>query len=109
MRGLINGGSVLVPGGAEPVAGSLAWEGETITAVGPGVVGAADLVVEAAGCYVLPGIVDIHGDAFERALMPRPGVPVAMGPALDDNDRMAWRATEVAGRPERSASSRSRE
>ena len=86
MRGMINGGSVLVPGGAEPIAGSLAWDGDTITAVGPGVDGEADLVVEATGCYVLPGIVDIHGDAFERALMPRPGVPVAMGPALDDND-----------------------
>jgi len=23
---------------------------------------------------VLPGIVDIHGDAFERQVMPRPGV-----------------------------------
>ena len=27
-----------------------------------------------AGSMVLPGIVDIHGDAFERQMMPRPGV-----------------------------------
>lgn len=84
MRGVINGGSVLVPGTPEPIAGSLAWEGDTISAVGATVDG--DVVVDATRCHVLPGIVDIHGDAFERALMPRPGVPVAMGPALDDND-----------------------
>ena len=30
--------------------------------------------LDAAGLYVLPGIVDLHGDAFERQLQPRPGV-----------------------------------
>lgn len=35
---------------------------------------------DAAGLLVLPGLVDIHGDAHERALQPRPGVgfPTAM-------------------------------
>jgi alpha-D-ribose 1-methylphosphonate 5-triphosphate diphosphatase len=32
--------------------------------------------IDARGLYVLPGIVDIHGDAFEQALMPRPRVPI---------------------------------
>jgi alpha-D-ribose 1-methylphosphonate 5-triphosphate diphosphatase len=36
---------------------------------------------------VLPGIVDIHGDAFERQLMPRPGVHVPTDIALVDTDR----------------------
>ena len=27
---------------------------------------------DAGGLLVLPGIVDLHGDAFERAVMPRP-------------------------------------
>ena len=29
---------------------------------------------DASGLLVLPGIVDLHGDAFERQLQPRPGV-----------------------------------
>ncbi|MEI9987854.1 MAG: alpha-D-ribose 1-methylphosphonate 5-triphosphate diphosphatase [Aliidongia sp.] len=41
-----------------------------------------------AGQYlVLPGIVDLHGDAFERQLMPRPGVHFAPVPALLETDR----------------------
>lgn len=42
---------------------------------------------DAGGCLVLPGIVDIHGDAFERQLMPRPGVQFAYGLALLETDR----------------------
>jgi alpha-D-ribose 1-methylphosphonate 5-triphosphate diphosphatase PhnM len=41
-----------------------------------------------AGCFlVLPGIVDLHGDAFERQLMPRPGAHFAPVPALLETDR----------------------
>lgn len=36
--------------------------------------------IDARGLHVLPGIVDLHGDAFEQALMPRPRV--AMPPAI---------------------------
>ncbi len=43
--------------------------------------------VDARGLLVLPGIVDIHGDAFERQLMPRPGVDFDAGLALLDTDR----------------------
>ena len=43
--------------------------------------------LDAAGLMVLPGIVDIHGDAFERQMMPRPGVHVATDIALIDSDR----------------------
>jgi len=43
--------------------------------------------IDARGLTVLPGIVDIHGDAFERQLMPRPGVHFAMDIALFDTDR----------------------
>jgi alpha-D-ribose 1-methylphosphonate 5-triphosphate diphosphatase len=38
---------------------------------------------------VLPGIVDLHGDAFERQMMPRPGVDFALDIALLDSDRQA--------------------
>ena len=43
--------------------------------------------IDARGLLVLPGIVDIHGDAFERQMMPRPGVHFAMDIALLDTDR----------------------
>ena len=36
---------------------------------------------------MLPGIVDIHGDAFERQMMPRPGVDFPVDVALADTDR----------------------
>jgi alpha-D-ribose 1-methylphosphonate 5-triphosphate diphosphatase len=39
------------------------------------------------GLLVLPGMVDLHGDAFERQLMPRPGVRFADEMALADTDR----------------------
>lgn len=42
---------------------------------------------DAAGYLVLPGIVDIHGDAFERIIMPRPTVAFDMSIALHEADR----------------------
>lgn len=39
------------------------------------------------GLLALPGIVDLHGDAFERQVMPRPGVGVPIAIALEDTDR----------------------
>jgi alpha-D-ribose 1-methylphosphonate 5-triphosphate diphosphatase len=45
--------------------------------------------LDASGLVVLPGIIDIHGDAFERQIMPRPGVDFAMDIALVDSDRQA--------------------
>ena len=42
---------------------------------------------DAGGCLLLPGIVDIHGDAFERQLMPRPGVQFSHNLALIETDR----------------------
>jgi alpha-D-ribose 1-methylphosphonate 5-triphosphate diphosphatase len=42
--------------------------------------------LDARGLLVLPGIVDIHGDAFERQLQPRPGVGFAPDIALHDTE-----------------------
>ncbi len=41
------------------------------------------------GLLVLPGIIDIHGDAFERQMMPRPGVDFPIDVALFESDRQA--------------------
>ncbi|MBR0681653.1 alpha-D-ribose 1-methylphosphonate 5-triphosphate diphosphatase [Roseomonas eburnea] len=40
---------------------------------------------DASGLLVLPGLVDIHGDAHERQLQPRPGVDLPAGLALRDS------------------------
>lgn len=55
-------------------------------------IGAADGIgagarFDARGAYVLPGIIDIHGDAFERQLMPRPGVHFGHDIALAETDK----------------------
>ena len=39
------------------------------------------------GYHVLPGIVDLHGDGFELALYPRPGVEIAFPVAMGSVDR----------------------
>jgi alpha-D-ribose 1-methylphosphonate 5-triphosphate diphosphatase len=43
--------------------------------------------LDAGGLLLLPGIIDLHGDAFERQLMPRPNVHVAPAIGLIDSDR----------------------
>jgi alpha-D-ribose 1-methylphosphonate 5-triphosphate diphosphatase len=46
----------------------------------------ASLQIDATGLLALPGIIDIHGDAFERSIMPRPGVSFGLRTALLDVD-----------------------
>lgn len=46
-----------------------------------------DQVIDATGMTLAPALVDIHGDAFERQVMPRPGVFFAMDAAVLETDR----------------------
>ncbi|WP_315811400.1 alpha-D-ribose 1-methylphosphonate 5-triphosphate diphosphatase [Bradyrhizobium sp. SZCCHNR2028] len=67
---------------------SLIISGGVIAGIGtPGRRSGLELDVE--GLTVLPGIVDIHGDAFERQMMPRAGVDFPTDVALIDSDRQA--------------------
>lgn len=76
----IVGGRALLPGeGLVPADVHLA--GGLISAEHPG-----GRVIDARGLLVLPGIVDLHGDAFERQVQPRPGVSFPMGVALADTE-----------------------
>ncbi|MBT8152554.1 alpha-D-ribose 1-methylphosphonate 5-triphosphate diphosphatase [Epibacterium ulvae] len=43
--------------------------------------------VAATGCILAPALLDVHGDAFERQLMPRPGVFFPTEAAVIDTDR----------------------
>jgi alpha-D-ribose 1-methylphosphonate 5-triphosphate diphosphatase len=49
---------------------------------------AADAAMfDARGLLVLPGVVDLHGDAFERQMQPRPGVGFPVSLALQETER----------------------
>lgn len=79
----IEGGRSLLNG--ELVEAPLVVAGGRIAEVGGS--GRAATTIDATGLHVLPGIVDIHGDAFERQMMPRPGVDFPVDVALVDSDR----------------------
>jgi phosphonate metabolism protein PhnM len=82
----IEGGRTLL--GNEIQDTSLLIAGREISAVGSEP-GRGALSIDARGLVVLPGIVDLHGDAFERQMMPRPGVDFPVDVALVDSDRQA--------------------
>ena len=78
----ITGGTVLLASDG-PLKTDLAVANGLIDRVGH----AGDGVrLDATGLLVLPGIVDLHGDAFERQLQPRPGVNFAADLALRDTE-----------------------
>ena len=81
----IEGGRVLL--GGEILETSLRTANGEIDAVGSAPRGSSWF--DARGLLVLPGIVDLHGDAFERQMMPRPGVDFPVDVALVDSDRQA--------------------
>lgn len=83
----ITGGDVLLDDRLEQTTVHVDAAGGVIADVGSDA--AARTTLDAAGLLVLPGIVDIHGDAFERQMMPRPGVAVDVEIALIDSDRQA--------------------
>jgi alpha-D-ribose 1-methylphosphonate 5-triphosphate diphosphatase len=80
----IDGGRALL--GTEFSESSLQIAGGKISAVDSDR-GRGSFGLDASDLLVLPGIVDLHGDAFERQMMPRPGVDFPIDVALVDSDR----------------------
>ncbi|MEA2745029.1 MAG: alpha-D-ribose 1-methylphosphonate 5-triphosphate diphosphatase [Acetobacteraceae bacterium] len=78
----IKGGTVLL-GSDGPVATDIVVEDGLIGRIGGA---GGGLSFDASGLLVLPGIVDLHGDAFERQLQPRPGVNFPADLALRDTE-----------------------
>jgi alpha-D-ribose 1-methylphosphonate 5-triphosphate diphosphatase len=78
----IAGGRVLLPEG-EQLTDLLLADGRIAT-IGSETRG--ESTFDARGLLVLPGIVDIHGDSFERQLQPRPGVDFPPDIALVDTE-----------------------
>ena len=82
IQGLV-GGRVLLPDG-EFAKADIAFRDGHVSAVGDA---GGRRCIDAAGLLVLPGMVDIHGDAFERQLAPRPEVQFPLDMAMADSDR----------------------
>jgi alpha-D-ribose 1-methylphosphonate 5-triphosphate diphosphatase len=76
------GGDVLLAGLGMQREDLLLEAGRIATIGGSG----AGPALDARGLLVLPGIVDIHGDAFERQMQPRPGVGFPAEIALADTE-----------------------
>jgi alpha-D-ribose 1-methylphosphonate 5-triphosphate diphosphatase len=83
----IDGGQTLIDGRFETASVHLDSDHGAITGIDNDA--AAEQRIDASGLFVLPGIVDIHGDAFERQMMPRPGVGFPLDIALCESDRQA--------------------
>ena len=82
----IEGGRALVDGAlVETTIDVTSADGGVVTSIGQN--GGASPRLDADDLLVLPGIVDIHGDAFERQMMPRPGVDFPIDIALIETDR----------------------
>jgi len=82
---VIRNGRIVDYGGDTDTFADLAIEGGRITAIEDSITGPARSVIEADGCYVLPGLVDVHvhldaqfgGDAG-HAMLARAGVTTAL-------------------------------
>ena len=82
-RTLISGGTVVTPT-TEIENGTVEVSGGKIVSVEAEPHGSPD--VDATGKYVLPGLIDLHGDDIERHLFPRAGERVDTEVALDRGD-----------------------
>jgi alpha-D-ribose 1-methylphosphonate 5-triphosphate diphosphatase len=71
----ITGGTVVLPD--QTVQGAVLLQDGRIKAIVPAeqtdIVYAADRVIDACGMYVVPGMIDMHSDAIEKEIEPRPG------------------------------------
>jgi alpha-D-ribose 1-methylphosphonate 5-triphosphate diphosphatase len=72
----------LLPEGIRPAAVTVA--GGRIVEIGDAPAGPH---LDLGDLLLAPGLVDIHGDAFERQVMPRPGVMVDVALGLEETDR----------------------
>jgi alpha-D-ribose 1-methylphosphonate 5-triphosphate diphosphatase len=75
----ITGGRILTPDGFFATDLMVADGVFSAAAAGP-------RTLDASGLLVLPGIIDLHGDAFERQIQPRPGVGFPLPLALRDTE-----------------------
>ena len=83
---VLRNGKVLLEGEGL-VTTDLMIDGGCIVEIGTNIRYAGIQEIDAKGCLVLPGIIDIHGDAFERNIMPRPKTMFPLNIAMLETDR----------------------
>lgn len=81
----LQGATVLTPTGWLDSATVLIEDGRFV-AVDQTLKPSGYVAIDVTGLHLLPGIIDIHGDAFERMICPRPGVNLPLDMALVEND-----------------------
>lgn len=81
----IRGAEVLLPDEGLVEATVVVADGDIVECTGGA--GGGPASIDARGLLLLPGIVDLHGDALEHFLMPRPGVRFPAEVALAEVDR----------------------
>lgn len=79
----IIGASVILPD--DVVETDVLVQDGTITEIGTSDPG--EIEIDGRGLFLAPALIDVHGDAFERQVMPRPNVFFPMDAALLDTDR----------------------
>jgi alpha-D-ribose 1-methylphosphonate 5-triphosphate diphosphatase len=89
VRTILTGGTLVLP--AEVLDGSLVAEDGHIVEVSargyPAAAGKQESVLDVRGQLVLPGLVDLHNDAIETEINPRPGANLPLPFALSVLDR----------------------
>ena len=80
----IAGNQVLLDDGSIGPAQIRSWNGQISGLSSPD--GTAAFSYDGPDRFIMPGIVDLHGDAFERQIMPRPGVMLPVTNAMLDTD-----------------------
>lgn len=83
---VIRGGRVVTETGVLEGA-DLLIEGGKVVALGEVPTGGAARTVDARGKFVLPGIIDLHSDALEKFIEPRPGAAFPHGMAMYEFDK----------------------
>lgn len=85
----ITGGTVVLPD--QTVQGAVLLQDGRIEAIVPAeqmdIVPDADRVIDACGMYVVPGMIDMHSDAIEKEIEPRPGSRFPMEMAFYELER----------------------
>ena len=74
--GVVSGGSVRIEGGHIRQAGTIT---EPVSHM--------EQVIDAEGAYVMPGIIDIHTDAMDAEIVPRPGADIPVAVAFRELER----------------------
>ncbi|MCC7426565.1 MAG: alpha-D-ribose 1-methylphosphonate 5-triphosphate diphosphatase [Alphaproteobacteria bacterium] len=82
---VIDRARLLLPSG-EIGEGALTIAEGRIQAIGSAAAAGSARRLDAAGLLLAPGLIDLHGDAFERQIQPRPGVGFPVDLAMLDTD-----------------------